>query len=257
MSTPLFTAEDMVVLGKAMAGIGEAFTSMASVLAKAGERKQPPAGGSATERLAAIRQEAQVIAKQSPTAAGLTIQTPVAVKGDSKCVAATTPAPVEPVKPVFRPAPQTYRDLPRCGECKRPMRPMGSKAADWPGTINRISTTVCGTCYNRERARQNGAVPRKPKEQPATPPAPAPAPAPIPTPTELKKAREAKELQKKREALKAEARHQAKVDTAAEREARIQRELASFLEARHKRGVPPEGVVMPGEQPDKPNASQS
>lgn len=249
MSTPLITAEDMIALGKAMAGIGEAFTSMASVLVKAGERGQA---------MPAPSVQVTPWPENLASSPGVTIEPPaVAVKGDSKCVAKSVQIPVaEPVKPVFRPADEAYAKLPHCGTCDSPMRPVHAKAADWPGTKARVNKDRCVTCYARERARQNGAVPRKPKEQPATPPAPVPAPAPIPTPTELKQAREAKELQKKREALKAEARHKAKVDTAAEREARLQRELDSFLAARHKRGVPPEGVVMPGEIPDKPNASQ-
>ena len=83
---------------------------------------------------------------------------------------------------MFKSADQAYPDLPRCGECDRPMRPIGSKAADWPGTINRITVKLCGSCYARERYREKAAAKRaeQAKAETIAPAAPVQAAEPGP-----------------------------------------------------------------------------
>jgi hypothetical protein len=65
--------------------------------------------------------------------------------------------PTPPVEVKARPALPAPGDLPRpkdygfCNTCRRPMRPAGSKVADYPGTTLRHREGLCQSCNKTAR----------------------------------------------------------------------------------------------------------
>jgi hypothetical protein len=53
-------------------------------------------------------------------------------------------------------APHGERSTGTCTPCGRPMRPAGTKAADYPGTTLRQRDGICQTCY--QKAKREGAA---------------------------------------------------------------------------------------------------
>jgi hypothetical protein len=53
-------------------------------------------------------------------------------------------------------APHGERSTGTCTPCARPMRPAGSKAADYPGTTLRQREGICQSCY--QKAKREGAA---------------------------------------------------------------------------------------------------
>lgn len=187
-----------------------------------------------------------------------------------------------PVSPAFKPVGDAYQDLPKCHGCERPLRPLKAQAIHWPGTISRVSSTECTTCYAR---RYNGSKPRTkavitqtettvPMDQ-------------LPTCTDCGKtmrpqgatadrypgtvaysgtqcggcykrasraiqakernAKQSKDRAERAEKLRLKAKAEAEATTST-REQRLVRELDGFLAARRKRGAPAEGIQFEGEE---------
>jgi hypothetical protein len=65
----------------------------------------------------------------------------------------TAPAPVPAVRSR---AVNGERSTGTCEPCGRPMRPAGSKAADYPGTTLRQRDGICQTCY--QKAKREGVA---------------------------------------------------------------------------------------------------
>lgn len=65
------------------------------------------------------------------------------------------PAPKESAEPSKR-SPRGARATGTCTPCGRPMRPAGSKSADYPGTTLRQRDGICQTCY--QKAKREGAA---------------------------------------------------------------------------------------------------
>lgn len=40
--------------------------------------------------------------------------------------------------------------LPRCNTCERPIRPVGTKAREWPSTMAYGTSSQCKSCYNQQ-----------------------------------------------------------------------------------------------------------
>lgn len=53
---------------------------------------------------------------------------------------------------------EKQRQTMRCGVCKRKMRPVSAKAADYPGTVKQQVTGKCNTCYMRGGISGNSFV---------------------------------------------------------------------------------------------------
>ncbi|MHC6592404.1 hypothetical protein [Arthrobacter sp. C152] len=74
-------------------------------------------------------------------------------------VPATTPAapapvravPAEVLPPKPAPKPRATKDYGICKPCGRPMRPAGSKAADYPGTTLRQRDDLCQSCCQTQK----------------------------------------------------------------------------------------------------------
>jgi hypothetical protein len=66
-------------------------------------------------------------------------------------------APVAKGFQVFEPKRLTAaRDYGTCAPCGRPMRPAGSKSADYPGTTLRQRDGMCQSCY--QKAKREGVA---------------------------------------------------------------------------------------------------
>lgn len=72
----------------------------------------------------------------------------------SRPALAAAPAVTAPAAPAR--APRGNRSTGTCTPCGRPMRPAGSKSADYPGTTLRQRDGICQTCY--QKAKREGAA---------------------------------------------------------------------------------------------------
>lgn len=73
-------------------------------------------------------------------------------------IAATQPGrtPLVPDPALMEAFADDQHGLPLCACCARPMRPKGTKVADWPGTVSRGGRGHCGGCRRRQYPRRRG-----------------------------------------------------------------------------------------------------